>query len=187
MIWSHRSVWFGVASRQRWKLTLGIRSRARWRFVAWVMLAGLPWLLSACYSPLPPTPELTPTCYPRPEPTGEKIIGATVEAPPPTQVSPAQAITLTLSGSYIIANNAIVCGASSVVRHVYSDELPGFSWDRSVDVMLDAVTLASFNCGYACRVEVTIPADTAPGPHQLILRTGLERVNFDIFVTSPQP
>jgi len=164
---------------------MGIQNSARWRFVAWAMLAGWPWLLSACYPPPSPPPQSTPTCYPRPQPTGEKIVGATVEAPPPTQVSPAQTITLTLSGGYIIANNAIVCGESSVVRYAFSDELPGFSWDRSVDVMLDASTVASIHCGYECRVEVTIPADTAPGPHQLVVRTGLERVNFDLLVTSP--
>ncbi len=159
-------------------------NRTHWRFAAWAILTGLPWLLSACYSP-PPPPQSTPTCYPRPEPTGEKIIGATVEAPPPAQVSPGQTITFTLSGSYVIANNAMVCAESNVARHVYSDELPGFSWDRRVDVMLDAVAMASFNCSYECRVELTIPADAAAGPHQLILRTGLERVNFDILVTSP--
>lgn len=164
-----------------------MRSRSYWRFVARAVLAGLPWLLSACYLPIPPTPEPTPTCYPRPEPTGEKVIGATIEAPPPGHISPAQTITITLSGSYMIANNAIVCGENNILRHVHSDELPGFSWDRSGKVMLDAATIASFNCGYTCRVEVTIPADTPPGPHRLALQAGWERVDFDILVISPQP
>jgi hypothetical protein len=145
---------------------------------------GLSWLLAACSSPSSPAPVPTPTCYPRPEATGEKIIGPTVEASPPAQASPGQVITIRFSGNYIIVNNAIVCG-ETVVRHAHSDELPVFNWDRTVEVSLDEQPLTTVECGYQCQVDVTIPQDIPSGAHELILNTNWESISFALQVIGP--
>ncbi len=152
-------------------------NRVRWCPGALGLAVGLSWLLTACYSPSPPTPVSTPTCYPRPEPTGEKIIGPTVAAPPPAQVSPGQVIAIAFSGNYIIVNYAIVCG-DTIVRHAHGDEFPSFNWDRTVEVLLDEHTLTTVACGYTCQAEVTIPQDILPGAHKLMLETNWESIIF---------
>jgi hypothetical protein len=141
----------------------------------------LAWLVTTCTAQIPPPAVATPTCFPRPEATGEKVIGPTVEATPPTQVSPGQTITIILSGDYIIGNNAIVCG-DEVLRHAYSDALPSFSWQRTVEVLLDEQVLATVECEYTCQIEATIPQNILPGPHQLILDTIWESIIFELQV-----
>jgi hypothetical protein len=66
-----------------------------------------------------------------------------VESTPPKQVSTGQVLTLVFSGDYIIGNNAIVCDGE-VVRYRFSDQLPSFSWERTVRVLLDEQVLATF-------------------------------------------
>jgi hypothetical protein len=164
-------------------------NKARWCLRITGIIVSLCWLLVACYlqtppSPVPTKPVSTPTCYPRAEPTGEKLIDPTVEAPPPAQLSPGQAFTVTFSGNYLVANNAIICG-DAVVKHAYSDELPAFNWNRTVVVLLDERTLTMVECGQTCQIEATIPPDTARGAHKLILATNWERMSFDLRVVEP--
>jgi hypothetical protein len=47
-----------------------------------------------------------------------------------------------------------MCG-DTVVRHTNRDELPGFDWDRTVEVLLE--------CGYTCQIERPVPQHTLPG------------------------
>jgi hypothetical protein len=158
------------------------------------IIVGLFWLLAACYAQTPPslvptTPALTKpvptsTCYPKPEPTGEKVIRPTLEATPPAQVSPGQSFTVTFSGNYLIANNAIICG-DTLVKHAYSDELPTFNWNRTVRVALDERTLTTVACGRTCQIEATIPKDSQTGAHTLILETNWERITFDLQIVKP--
>jgi hypothetical protein len=100
-------------------------------------------------------------------------------------VVPGQTVTVVFSGSYLIGNNALVCGSEQVVGHAYSDELPGFRWERAVDVYLDERVLNTVECGQVCTIEVTIPLDVVPGAYHLILTTGGARLSFDLQVTDP--
>ena len=153
-----------------------------WRRAGWA--AGLVLLLAACASQTPQPPSITPTCYPLPQATGEKYIGPTVEAGPARQVMPGQVITVAFSGNYLIVNNAVVCG-DSVVGYKHSDELPSFRWQRSVRVLLDGQMLKEVECGYTCQLEVTIPQDTSPGAHSLMVDTNWEDLSFDLQVVAP--
>lgn len=132
----------------------------------WPLLAVAPLALLAAACLGPPGPPPAPTCYPQPQATGEKVIGLTLEAPPATQVEAGQALTLTISGRYVIPNVAIVCG-DEIARYRHADDFPEWSWDRPVHIALDGQPLATFTCGYTCPISVTIPASTAPGPHSL--------------------
>lgn len=134
------------------------------------------------------------TCYPEPQVTNEKIIMPTIESPPPVQASPGQVITIIFSGNYIIFNNAIVCD-DTVVRYEYSDEIPDFNWDRSINLFLDEQVLASIECGYTCKIEAIIPKDILLGEHKLViernldgewsLETYLQNITFDLEITRP--
>ena len=156
------------------------RHRSNWHI--WLSI-GLLWLLRDCSAPTSVTPVVTPTCYPRPEPTGEKIIRPTIETAPTAQVAPGQTVTVVFSGSYLVANNALVCGGDQVVGHVYSDQLPGFRWERTVEVRLDERVLNTVECGQTCKIEVTLPTDVAPGAHRLILIANGTRLSFELQVT----
>ncbi len=137
----------------------------------------------------PSTPDPTPTCYLQPQPTGEKYIPANIETPAPAQVQPGQPISIHFSGGYIILNNARVCGENNIVGYIYDDELPSFSYRRTVQVSLDDNTLTTAECDNECAIEVIIPAGTAPGIHQLILQIPRIRdVVFDIdIISTPVP
>jgi hypothetical protein len=139
----------------------------------------LAWLVATCQAQTPPPVAVTPTCFPRPEATGEKFIGPTVEATPPAQVTQGQVLTVTFSGAYVIGNNAILC-AAEVMGHIYSDVLPGFDWNRKIVILLDGQTLETAECAYTCQVKVPLPQNISPGSHQLTLLTGFDRLNFEL-------
>lgn len=131
-------------------------------------------------SPIQPTP----TCYPLAQPTGEKVILATVEATPPAQVIPGQTVTVDFSGSYLIANNAIICGENEIAGYAYSDELTSnYNWDRQVSIKLNEQVLDTITCGYTCEIEVTIPDNLSPGIYQLVLSSYLEDITFDLAIS----
>jgi hypothetical protein len=148
--------------------------------------------LVACTSsppttPSPPgysSPAVSPDskCYLLPQPTGEKIIPVTIGTPPPPQAQPGETISLSFSGGYLIVNNARVCGDNEVVGYIYADELPGFSYRRTVRVSIDKKTLAELECDYDCRVEVTIPDSTGQGLYRLRLGPpfGFRGLDFDL-------
>ena len=152
----------------------------------WLVLMSL-LLLIACTAPVSQTPWPTPTCYLQPLPTGEKIIGPTVEVTPPAPVSAGQVITVVFSGNYLIANNRIICGEDRVVEERHSDQLPFFRWERIVEVRLDEQALTSLECGYTCRVEVTIPEGTPAGVHKLVILAGWKTMIFDLVVVPQTP
>jgi hypothetical protein len=146
-------------------------------------------LLAACHlgpTPLPaqtgtfsPAPSPTATCYLQPQPTGEKVIPIQIETPPPAQAQPGESISIHFSGGYTILNNARVCGENNIVEYVYADELPSFSYQRTVRVLMDDDLLAAVECNNKCRIALVIPADTSLGMHQLRLQTPHSEM-FDI-------
>jgi hypothetical protein len=136
--------------------------------------------LVACRATASPTP----TCRIEPQPTGEKTIPIAIGTPPPRQVQAGQALSLTLSGGYFVANNARIC-PDGTVEHVYSDELPGFNPERTFDVLLDERHIAEVTCVNECLVEVTIPEDVTPGNYQLRLRGWSVGAAFDLAVVAP--
>ena len=153
------------------------RCHSRFPIYAWVLAL----FLTACHlgpTPLPaqtgassPAPSPTATCYLQPQPTGEKVIPIQIETPPPTQARPGESISIHFSGGYTILNNARVCGENNIVEYVYADELPTFSYQRMVYVLMDDVQLVAVECNYECGLELVIPTDTPLGMHQLRLRT----------------
>jgi hypothetical protein len=145
---------------------------------------SLPWLLTHCAARVPPSPAPTPTCYPRPEATGEKYIPATIEPSSPLQAAPGEAIAIHITGGYLIVNNAIVCGEGNVTGYVHADRLPGFTWDRTVLARLDGLEISRTTCGYTCRAEIVIPAGASPGVHQLEVRAGAGMATFAIQITT---
>ena len=161
------------------------RCHSRFPIYAWVLVL----LLGACYlgpTPLPaqtgtssPAPSPTATCYLQPQPTGEKVIPIQIEAPPPTQARPGESISIHFSGGYTILNNARVCGENNIVEYVYTDELPAFSYQRTVRVLMDDDLLAAVECNNECGLELVIPTDTPLGMHQLRLQTPHNEM-FDI-------
>lgn len=86
------------------------------------------------------------------------------------------------SGGYgYILNNAKICGENNIVGYIYDDELPSFPHHRTVHVSIDDSPLTAIECDNKCMIEATIPADTSPGKHQLILQIPrLSDVVFDI-------
>jgi hypothetical protein len=151
--------------------------------VTWVLGSSL--LFTACTAQTLPGITSTPTCYPQPQPTGEKIIKPTIESRPPVQVSPGQVIKIVFSGGYVILNNAITCGGS-VVRYMHSDEFPSFDWKRTVKVLLGENTLTTADCEYTCEVEAMIPDDVKMGTQKLILDINFwEELVFEIQVVKP--
>jgi hypothetical protein len=172
------------------------RRHSNFSICTWV-LALL--LLSACYlgpTPLPtqtgtssPAPSPTATCYLQPQPTGEKVIPVQIEATPPAQAWPGESISIHFSGGYIILNNARVCGENNIVGYVYADELPSFSYQRTVRVFMDDDLLAAVECNNTCGLELVIPTDTSLGMHQLRLQTPHSET-FDIEIVdegTPSP
>ena len=157
---------------------MATRSRHKW----WIWSSLLA-LLAACAAPAPGPPSATPapTCYPRPEPTGEKWIDPTVVATPVPQVRPGQTISLTFSGGYVVGHYSIVCG-TEVVEYRFADELPGHTWQRQVEVRLDDRVLASAACEYDCTVNAAIPADVAPGRYRLTVAGVATNLGFDLDV-----
>lgn len=137
-------------------------------------------LLISCNEPATPTPfspgtrrptvSPEPTCYLLPQPTGEKIIELEVTRSPPLQVAPGQRVIVSFSGGYVIFNNARVCGESNVVGYVHSDELPGYSYERTVRIRLDDEFIAETECGMACAVSLEIPEGIAHGKHRIEVR-----------------
>jgi hypothetical protein len=153
--------------------------------LAVIWIAGLSLSFTACTAQTTPGITPTPTCYPKPQPTGEKIIKPTVETRPPVQVSPGQVVKIVFSGGYVILNNAITCG-ETVVRYMHSDELPSFDWTRTVEVLLDGNALTTAECEYTCEIDAKIPEDVKPGTQKLVLDTNYwEDVVFEIQVVKP--
>lgn len=151
--------------------------RARHRPIWPILLA----LLAACTAPAPGPPSPAPTCYPRPEPTGEKWIDTTVVATPAPQVRPGQTISLTFSGGYVVVHYSVVCG-TEVVGYRFADELPGHTWQRHVEVRLDERVLAVAACDYTCNIVAGIPEDVPPGPHRLTVSGFATNLGFDLVV-----
>lgn len=141
-------------------------------------------------SPFPPglsspTVSPEPTCYLIPQPTGEKFIPVTIGTPPPPQAQPGETITFSFSGGYLILNNAQVCG-DEVVGYIYTDELPSFSYQRTIRVLIDNERLADLDCDYDCCIKVTIPVTASQGLHRLRLGSpfGLGRLEFDLEISA---
>lgn len=155
-------------------------TRARHKWWIWPILLAL---LAACTAPAPGPPSTTPapTCYPRPEPTGEKWIDATVVATPAPQVGPGETISLTFSGGYVVVHYSVVCG-TEVVGYRFADELPGYTWQRHVEVRLDERVLATAACDYTCTIVAGIPADVAPGRYRLTIAGLATNLGFDLDV-----
>lgn len=152
-----------------------------------LLAVGLVWLLNACSPHTIPTQatealQPTPTCRLLPQPTGEKIIRPTIEVPPAAQIVAGQPISLTLSGGYVILNNAVMCG-DKLLNYVHGDELPDFNWERTVEIRLDDRTLTIVKCGYRCQIKVNTPAGITPGAHKLALAIGWEVVTFEVKIS----
>jgi hypothetical protein len=164
-----------------------IRERSRGWFT--MLAAGSLGLLGACaaQSANPLLPQPTPTCQLQPQATGEKYVAATVEASPPARASPGQEIIVVVSGAYgLVGNNAVVCGDGEVVEYVFSDGLPSFNWQRTVEVRLDGRTLSVVECENPCRIELILPPQTPVGMHELALVTrGVEPVTFEVEIAAP--
>lgn len=135
-----------------------------------------------------PTLSPEPTCYLIPQPTGEKIIPVTIGTPPPPQAQPGETITLSFSGGYLIVNNARICGDNEIVGYIYADELPGFSYQRTVRASIDNESLAELDCDYDCCVEVTIPVTASQGSHRLRVGPpfGFRELEFDLKISASQ-
>lgn len=158
--------------------------RARW-------LCLLLSCLAACTVPQPSpavtgTPHLTeagptPTCYLQPMPTGEKIVKATIEAAPPAQAQPGDALSLRFSGGYVAVNNARMCGAE-VVGYVHDDELATPRVIRHVTIRLNDQVLAERDgCPADCQLDFIIPVETPPGRYMLTLTTSwAEETRFEL-------
>lgn len=143
---------------------------------AWLVFA----ILSACTAPLTYEPSPTPTCFPRGEATGEKYIGPTVVATPPSRIQPGQTLVFEFSGHYLIGNYSIIC-AGTVTGYTHGDNLPGFTWaERRVQVQLDDRVLVTSKCAYNCRVDVPIPSDLAPGTHTLTVLAPWQALTFRV-------
>jgi hypothetical protein len=148
------------------------------------------WVLIACNDIeaeiVTPAPEPSPTCETQPQPTGEKVILATVEAYPAFEYAPGDVVSLTFSGNYLITNNAIICGEEhEIVGYIYSDQLDRWSWEREVTVSLGDRELERIRCEYTCEIEAAIPEDTLPNGYTLIVNSWIEDISFQIVVTEP--
>jgi hypothetical protein len=134
----------------------------------------------------PTAPQPAPTCQVLPQPTGEKFVDATIEAPPPAQAAPGQEIAITLSGAYgLVGNNLITCPGQADV-YAFSDELPAFDWAREIEVQLAGRAVAAVTCQNPCRIVFTIPADTPPGLQALtLLAARVDPVTFSIAIAAP--
>ena len=135
-------------------------------------------------TPVTATPK--PACTIMPQPTGEKLIPIVQGTPPPLQVKPGEQFTLSFSGGYMIMNNARTCGDDGIVTYIYSDELPGYSYERSVQVLLDGEDFVRPICDYDCQLAITLPDTLEPGPHDLQLDLPFfNEVAFDLIVVTP--
>lgn len=85
-------------------------------------------------------------------------------------MAPGQRVTVSFSGGFVVPNNARVCGEDNIVGYVHSDELPGFSYRRTVRIRLDEDVRAETECGMACTVSLEIPEGIAPGMHRIEVR-----------------
>lgn len=114
-----------------------------------------------------PTPGPEPPCAIYPLPTGEKVIPAVVGTPPPPSALPGETISFSFSGGYLVANNLCVCGDRGIIEYVYSDQLPGYSYRRTVEVRLDDQMVSRVGCDRDCPIAVTLPTAIGPGLHRL--------------------
>lgn len=86
-------------------------------------------------------------------------------------------------------HQARICGDGEIVGYMYADELPGFSYRRTVKVSLDNESLVEMECDFDCHVEVTIPVSTSPGSHRLRVGPpfGFRELDFELEISALKP
>ena len=130
-----------------------------------------------------------PTCQILAQPTGEKYIPIVLGTPPPSYAYAGQAIEVSFSGGYLVGNNAVICGDQDV-DYVYADELPGWSYARTVALEIDGHRFGERVCDYECAIAGTIPGtiDVDVYPLYVLIPAPVRVLEFDLFIVpSPTP
>ena len=155
-----------------------------------IVLAILCLFLAACSTLRTLTVSPEPTCQIQPQPTGEKYIPIVLGTPPPSYAYAGQAIEVSFSGGYLVGNNAVICGEERGVEYIHSDELPGWSYARTIALEIDGQRFGERVCEYECAIAGTIPGtiDVDVYPLYVLIPAPVRVLEFELFIVpSPTP
>jgi hypothetical protein len=109
------------------------------------------------------------------------LVNTEVTTPPPAQARAGEVINVAFNGGMMINAQERRCAGESESIILTPNIATAEAMTRFVRISLNNTALPGVRCGYTCDLQITIPADTAPGTYRLQI-SAWDAVFFDLEV-----